>query len=140
MQITITGKQLRLGDNMQAYAEKNLSAVVEKYFDDAVNASALFSKEGDLIKAEVSVHPASGSLLKGSAQGADAYVAFDQACERIASQLRKYKNRLTEHKNEKFEMVDVSVTGFATGVFKCSNSSKSSPYFRYFTNLIFLCI
>ena len=32
MQITITGKQLRLGDNMQAYAEKNLSAVVEKYF------------------------------------------------------------------------------------------------------------
>ena len=71
MQITITGKQLHLGDNMQAYVEKNLSAVVEKYFDDAVNASALFSKEGDLIKAEVSVHPVSGALLKGSAQGSD---------------------------------------------------------------------
>ena len=36
MQITITGKQLHLGDNMQAYAENNLSAVVEKYFDDAM--------------------------------------------------------------------------------------------------------
>ncbi|MBE6449473.1 MAG: ribosome-associated translation inhibitor RaiA [Alphaproteobacteria bacterium] len=109
MQITITGKQLHLGDNMQTYAENNLSAVVEKYFDDAVNASALFSKEGDLIKAEVSVHPASGALLKGSAQGSDAYAAFDQACERIATQLRRYKNRLAEHKNEKFEMVDISV-------------------------------
>ena len=109
MQITITGKQLHLGDNMQAYAEKNLSAIIEKYFDDAVSASALFSKDGDAIKAEVSVHPASGSLLKGSAKGNDAYVAFDQACDRIARQLRKYKNRLTEHKNEKFEMVDISV-------------------------------
>ncbi|MBO5997709.1 MAG: ribosome-associated translation inhibitor RaiA [Alphaproteobacteria bacterium] len=109
MQITITGKQLHLGDNMQSYAEKNLSAVVEKYFDDAVNASAVFSKEGDLIKSEVSVHPISGALLKGSAKASDAYAAFDQACERIATQLRRYKNRLAEHKNEKFEMVDVSV-------------------------------
>lgn len=109
MQITITGKQLHLGDNMQSYAENNLSAVIEKYFDDVVNASAVFSKEGEAIKAEVSVHPRTGTLLKGSAKGNDAYVAFDQACERIAAQLRKYKARLVEHKNEKFEMVDVSV-------------------------------
>ncbi len=109
MQITITGKQLHLGDNMQAYAEQNLSAVIEKYFDDVVNASVLFSKDGDAIKAELSVHPRTGTLLKGSAKGTDAYVAFDQACERIGAQLRKYKARLTEHKNEKFEMVDVSV-------------------------------
>ena len=98
MQITITGKQLHLGDNMQSYAENNLSAVIEKYFDDVVNASAVFSKEGEAIKAEVSVHPRTGTLLKGSAKGNDAYVAFDQACERIAAQLRKYKARLVEHK------------------------------------------
>jgi len=109
MQITITGKQLHLGDNMQSYAEKNLDAIVDKYFDTAVNGSVIFSKDGDAIKAEVSVHPATGALLKGTAKGADAYVAFDQACERIARQLRKYKNRLAEHKNEKFEMVDLSV-------------------------------
>ncbi len=109
MQITITGKQLNLGDNMQSYAEKNLAAVVDKYFDAAIDAAIVFSREGDAIKAEVTVHPGSGALLKGSAKGADAYVAFDQACDRIARQLRRYKNRLTEHKNIKFEMVDAAV-------------------------------
>ena len=62
MQITITGKQLHLGDNMQSYAEKNLDAIVDKYFDTAVNGSVIFSKDGDAIKAEVSVHPATGAL------------------------------------------------------------------------------
>ncbi len=109
MQITITGKQINVGDNMQAYAEKNLSAVVEKYFDTALDATIVFSREGEQIKADVTVHPMTGALLKGSAQAGDAYLAFDRACDRIARQLRKYKNRLTDHQVQKVELVDMSV-------------------------------
>lgn len=109
MQITITGKQINLGDSMQAYAEKNMAAVVEKYFDSAVNASVVFSREGGSIKSEITVHPGQGSLLKGTAVAADAYIAFDRACDRIGRQLSKYKDRLQEHKGTTFEMVDLSV-------------------------------
>lgn len=109
MHINITGKQLKIGENMQSYAERNLMAAVEKYFGDAIDASVLFSREGEQIKAEVVVHPQTGALLKGKAMAGDAYVAFDRACDRIARQLSKYKNRLKDQQQQKVELVDLSV-------------------------------
>lgn len=109
MQITITGKQINVGENMNAYAEKNLSAVVEKYFESALDAAVIFSREGDQIKAELIVHPMTDVVLKGTAAADDAYIAFDRACDRIGRQLNKYKNRLVEHKGQKVELVDMSV-------------------------------
>ena len=109
MQITITGKHIHLGDNMQAYAENSIAGVVDKYFGSAVSSDILFSKEGDAIKAEIIVHPNSGALLKGTAKAADAYVALDQAVARIGRQLSRYKNRLTDHRAEPVEMVDMAV-------------------------------
>ncbi len=109
MQITITGKQINVGENMQAYAEKNLEAVVEKYFNSALDATVVFSREGEQIKADVTVRPQTGSLLKGSSMAGDAYISFDRACDRIARQLSKYKNRLKDHQTQKVELVDMSV-------------------------------
>ncbi|MBO7332699.1 MAG: ribosome-associated translation inhibitor RaiA [Alphaproteobacteria bacterium] len=109
MQITITGKHIHLGDNMQAYAENSIAGVVDKYFGSAVSSDILFSREGDAIKAEIIVHPSSGALLKGTAKAADAYVALDQAVARIGRQLSRYKNRLTDHQADKFEMVPMSI-------------------------------
>lgn len=109
MKITITGKHIDLGESMPAYAEEALGKAVEKYFTSAVSASIMFSKERESIKAEITVHPTSGLLLKGEAKAGDAYAALDQAVARISRQLNRYKDRLVEHRNEKIELVPMSV-------------------------------
>ena len=109
MQIIITGQQINLGDNLRDYAEKALDAAVAKYFEEAVNADIRVAKEGADIKTEITVHPASGAIIRATGTSADAYASFDDAVSKIARQLRKYKNKLTDHKAQPFEMVDMSV-------------------------------
>lgn len=98
MKISITGKQIDIGSSLRAYVEEHIENTVKKYFETPLNASVAFSKEGNLIKADISAHPMSSVLIQGSASNADAYAAFDEANGRIAKQLQRYKKRLTSHK------------------------------------------
>ncbi len=109
MQIIITGQQINLGDNFRDYAEKALDTAVSKYFEEAVSADIKISKEGAEIKAEISVHPKSGALVRSTGFSADAYASFDDAVAKMARQLRKYKNKLTDRKNQVVEMAHMSV-------------------------------
>lgn len=109
MQIIITGQQINLGDNLRSYAEKALENAVSKYFADAISADVRILKEGDEIRTEIAVHPISGSLIKTTAYSADAYASFDGAVAKLSRQLGRYKNRLTEHKIQSVELVDMAV-------------------------------
>lgn len=109
MQILISGQQINLGDNFRVYAEGALDTAVSKYFDEAVSADVKVTKEGSDIKTEVTVHPKTGAIIRSSAISADAYASLDGAVSRISRQLRKYKNRLIDHKAPVIEMVDMSV-------------------------------
>ncbi len=109
MQIIITGQQINLGDNLRDYAENALDGAVAKYFEEAVSADVRVFKEGVDIKTEITVHPASGTIVRATGASGDAYASFDDAVNKIARQLRKYKNKLTNHKAQPVEMVDMSV-------------------------------
>lgn len=109
MQILISGQQINLGDNFRVYAEGALDAAVSKYFDEAVSADIKVTKEGSDIKTEVTVHPKTGAIIRSTAISADAYASLDGAVSRISRQLRKYKNRIIDHKVPVIEMVDMSV-------------------------------
>ena len=108
MQILISGQQINLGDNFRVYAEGALESSVSKYFDEAVSADVRVTREGSEIKTELTVHPKTGAVIRSSASSADAYASLDGAVSRLSRQLRKYKNKLTEHKNI-VEMADMSV-------------------------------
>ena len=101
MEILVKGKQIDLGDAFRGHAESTLSQLVEKYFDRAIDAAVIISKDAHLVKADISVHPISGLTLQSAAGGADPYGALDGACEKIAKQLRRYKRRLTNHPKPK---------------------------------------
>ena len=109
MQIIITGQQINLGDNLRSYAEKALEAAVSKYFSDAISADVHVIKEGEEIKTDITVHPISGAMVKTTAFSADAYASFDGAVAKLSRQLSRYKNRLTDHRAEPVEMVDMAV-------------------------------
>lgn len=97
MNITVKGKNLDVGDALRTHAEDQLTDVVTKYFDRALEAGAVLSKTGHQFQAEITVHPMAGVIVHGRGANDDPYVAFDQAAERIAKQLRRYHRRLTSH-------------------------------------------
>jgi ribosome hibernation promoting factor len=97
MHITITGKQIDVGDALRQHAEAALEDIAEKYFGNALEAHVVFSREAHLIQCDLQVHVGRGILVRSESNGNEAYVAFDVAAERIDKRLRRYKRRLRNH-------------------------------------------
>ena len=100
MQVTVTGKQMDIGDALHGYVDANLAESVSKYFDNAIEGSVVFSRgaKGRQVRADLSVHVGRNILLQGHAETEDAYTAFDAALDRIAKRMRRYKRRLRDHR------------------------------------------
>ena len=97
MQITVKGKQMDVGDALRGHAEQRLTDAVAKYFDQAIEATAVLSRESHKFRADISVHVGRGILVQGHSKGDTGYVAFDTALDHIAKRLRRYKRRLRDH-------------------------------------------
>jgi len=109
MQISITSKQINIGDSLRTHTEENVERVVLKYFDNPLKASVNFSKQKDDIIVDISVHASAGIKVQGTARNPDAYTAFDEANNRIAKQLARYKDRLSDHSFASAEPAKITV-------------------------------
>lgn len=100
MQVVIKGKQLNVGADLRGHVEKALADSVAKYFEHAIEASVVFSREGKgrQVRSDISVHVGRNIQMQGHAASDEAHAAFDGALERIAKRLRRYKRRLRDHR------------------------------------------
>src|SRR5579883_939804 len=64
MLITVTGKQMDVGDSLRGHVDAVTRAIVEKYFGRAIEAHVVFYHEGHLISSDVSVHAGRGLLVQ----------------------------------------------------------------------------
>lgn len=94
MQLSISGKQLDVGDALRSHVEDHLEASVSKYFADAIDASVVFSRVGHLHRSDISVHVGHDISVQSHGEAAEPYAAFDTASTHIAKQLRRFKRRL----------------------------------------------
>ena len=60
MLVTVTGKQIDVGDSLRRHIEVTTTAIVDKYFGNAIEAHAVFSRERHLFLAAISVHARRG--------------------------------------------------------------------------------
>jgi ribosomal subunit interface protein len=97
MQLTVTGKQVDVGDALRSHVEETLGSLLGKYFRTAIEAHAVFAREAHLIAVELSLHVGRGMVANSRGTATDYYVAFDSAAERLAKQLRRYKRRLRDY-------------------------------------------
>lgn len=97
MQIIISGKQFDLGDSLKNKATQELTKVVRKYFDHAVDAHVTVSKENSLISVHLEVHIGHNIIIRSSDVAEDVYIALDQAIHTLEKGLRRYKERLKAH-------------------------------------------
>ncbi|MEL6362885.1 MAG: ribosome-associated translation inhibitor RaiA [Pseudomonadota bacterium] len=97
MEIQISGKNMDLGDALQAHVNDRLAEGVKKYFERGAEAAVTFSKERNRIACEMTTHLDSGVFLSARDEAGDAYGAFDGALEKMEKRVRRYKRRLKNH-------------------------------------------
>lgn len=98
MQLSVQGKQINVGNSLRTHVDEKLNDINSKYFNRAIDATVIFSREGEgFFKANISIRVGKNILILGDAIEADIYMAFDVASAKVAKQLRRYKNRLRNH-------------------------------------------
>lgn len=97
MQLQVSGKQIDVGGALRQHVEQRLNTGVAKYFDRAIDAHVVFSREAHQFRADCTVHVGHGISAKAEAAAVDAYGAFDAAADRLEKQLRRTKRRLRNH-------------------------------------------
>lgn len=97
MQLTVKGRHIDTGDAFRRHAESSLSAVFDKYFGDAIEATVTLSREAHLFRAQISAHVGRGIELVASGEADQVYPAFDLAAEHLSKRLRRHKRRLRDH-------------------------------------------
>lgn len=97
MQILVKGKQVDVGDALRGYVEERLGNGVAKYFDNAIDATVVISRDAHQFRTDCTVHVGTGIHAKSHATADDAHACFDAAADRLEKQLRRYKRRLRNH-------------------------------------------
>ncbi len=101
MDIRVSGHQMETGSALQEHASDRLSGISEKYFDRALSSTVTFGKApAGAFACDIVLHANQGLILKSHGQAQDAHLAFDQAAEKIEKQLRRYKRRLKDRREQ----------------------------------------
>jgi ribosomal subunit interface protein len=106
MHLSVSGKQLDVGNALRSHVEQGLTATVAKYFDNAVEAHIVFSRVAHQIRSDISVHVGRGIIVQGHDESEDSYAAFDGAVDRIGKRLRRYKRRLRDHHRSRHQQTE----------------------------------
>ena len=97
MDIRVSGHQINTGSALQDHATERLNQAIGKYFSRALSSQVTFGKAPTHAYAcDIVLHVTHGLILKSHGEAHDAHLAFDQAADRIDTQLRRYKRRLKD--------------------------------------------
>lgn len=96
MQIATTFRHMEASDALKSYVEEKL-ARVQKYIDEPINVQVFLTVEKIRHIAEITI-TAKGITIKASEETNDMYAAVDAVLDKIERQLRRYKEKIKEHK------------------------------------------
>lgn len=95
MQITITARHFELTKAIRDYVETSCLKL-KKYFDHIITIHATLALENNRNICELSMH-ASHFNLQSTSEEMDMYLAIDTAVDHLEVQIKKLKDRVTDH-------------------------------------------
>ncbi len=104
MKIIITGKNLEVSDGLRRAVEEKIGKL-ERYFSEDTIAKVTLSVEKDRQKIEVTI-PVKGNIIRSEQVSSDMYVSIDLVQEIIERQLKKYKKKLIDKKQNAVSFSD----------------------------------
>jgi putative sigma-54 modulation protein len=95
MQINVTGRHLDVTDPIRQYVHDKLERI-GRHLDNQFDVHVILSIEKLRQKAEATLHVIGGKL-HAEADDEDMYAAVDALADKLDRQIRKYKEKLTDH-------------------------------------------
>jgi putative sigma-54 modulation protein len=96
MQISIDGRHVEVTQSMSDYIQTKLSRI-ERHFDHVVDVHVVLAVEKQRQKAEATIHVA-GNTLHAHSENDDMYAAIDLLVDKLDRQIKKHKEKLTNHR------------------------------------------
>ncbi|MBQ5676816.1 MAG: ribosome-associated translation inhibitor RaiA [Lachnospiraceae bacterium] len=98
MKFIILGKNIEVTEGLKNAVEDKIGKL-EKYFTPETEVHVTLSVEKDRQKIEVTI-PVKGNIIRSEQVSNDMYVSIDLVEEIIERQLKKYKNKLVDKKQD----------------------------------------
>ncbi len=95
MQLKLTGHHIDITPALRKYARGKINRV-ERHFDNVVDVHIILTVEKLRHKAEATLN-VSGAQLYADAVDADMYAAIDALVDKLDRQVKKHKEKLTDH-------------------------------------------
>jgi putative sigma-54 modulation protein len=95
MQLNLTGNHVEITPALRDYVQSKLTRV-ERHFDHMTTVHVILSIEKQRHRAEATLH-VTGADLFANAEDEDMYAAVDAMMDRIDRQVRRHKEKLTDH-------------------------------------------
>lgn len=95
MQISVTGHHIELTPALREYMESKV-AKLERHFDSVTDIQCVMTVEKLVHKAEANVQ-LSGGTIHAENTSDDMYAAIDGLIDKLDRQVRKFKEKLTDH-------------------------------------------
>jgi len=99
MQITITARHFDLTKAIRDHIEE-ATEKLEKYFDHIININYILSLDNSSNNVELILH-IPRSNLKSNSSSNDMYLAIDDAVDKMEKQVKKLKDKWTDHQKKK---------------------------------------
>ena len=108
MQISITGHHIDITPALRTYIENKFERL-ERHFDNMTNTHVILTVEKERQKAEATIHVSKGNLF-ADAEHEDMYAAIDSLIDKLDRQLKKHKEKLTDHRRGEASLKNQEIT------------------------------
>lgn len=98
MEFNIIARHFKLTKPIADYVNKKVSAVVRKFYPEVVSVHVVMSIQKKYIHSVEIVATAPHAKFLAKGQTADLYAAVDLTVDKLERQLRKYKEKMKEHR------------------------------------------
>lgn len=95
MQLTVTGHHIDVTPALRDYVATKL-AKLERHFDNLTDIHCILTVEKLLHRAEATIH-LGGATIHADSVEQDMYAAIDTLVDKLDRQVKKHKEKLTDH-------------------------------------------
>lgn len=99
MQLQVSGQQVDVTPALRSHVESKLNGI-DKLFDNVTSLNVVLSIEKLMHRVDATL-AAAGRVLHANASEGDMYASIDVVFDKLESQLRKHKEKVTDHHQAK---------------------------------------
>ncbi len=96
MQVNVTFRHMDATDALKSFAAEKVQRI-EKYISTPADADVVLSVEKYMHKADITIK-AHGMMMRGKEKSEDMYASIDRAMQKIEKQVRRYRDKISNHK------------------------------------------